>query len=370
MDTWLLVSKGIIMLYCISNYINIYRTNHIYIILITLIFMVLNLLYHLSSKDRIKKLMLIIIIITSIAAYKCFFGVFIIFMPIGFLELIKKYNYTPTVEIVFFIFSMFFIRSNIRADYFFVTAVYYLIYTLADKSYKRINTLSQLNEQIRYKNMALNERIHKERNHDEQAIYLSQIEERNKIAQQIHDNIGHTISGSLMQLELAKLIIDKDSEKSKQVIEKVIEVLRDGMENIRVTLRKIKPPPEQLGINRIKLLLNEFTLNGIETSFLYEGNVDKINFAMWKVIYENIKEALTNAGKYSKAANVVVKIEVLNKIIKVSVKDNGVGTINSKTIEKGLGLLGMEERIQSLNGKIIIDGSDGFSIIMLIPSEG
>ncbi|MBZ9688965.1 histidine kinase dimerization/phosphoacceptor domain-containing protein [Clostridium estertheticum] len=71
---------------------------------------------------------------------------------------------------------------------------------------------------------------------------MSQLEERNKIAQEIHDNIGHTLSGGIMQLEGAKLLLDIDLPKSKSMVQSTINVLREGMDNIRITLKNIKPP--------------------------------------------------------------------------------------------------------------------------------
>ena len=85
---------------------------------------------------------------------------------------------------------------------------------------------------------------------------------------------------------------------------------------------------------------------------------------MWNIIYENASEALTNILKYSKANKAALNIEVLNKVVKFEIKDNGIGALN---IVKGLGLSGMEERTQNAGGKIIVDGGDGFSVITLLP---
>jgi hypothetical protein len=68
--------------------------------------------------------------------------------------------------------------------------------------------------------------------------------------------------------------------------------------------------------------------------------------------------------KYSEATNILVNIEVLNKYIRAEVKDNGKGV---RFIKKGLGIIGMEERTATIDGKIIVDGSDGFSVTTLLP---
>jgi len=70
--------------------------------------------------------------------------------------------------------------------------------------------------------------------------------------------------------------------------------------------------------------------------------------------------------KHSSASAVRVKIEVMNKVIKMEVRDNGRG---EAAIKKGMGIAGMEERTGAAGGKLIIDGSDGFSVITLLPVE-
>ena len=68
--------------------------------------------------------------------------------------------------------------------------------------------------------------------------------------------------------------------------------------------------------------------------------------------------------KYSKATKVTINIVILNKVIKLEVKDDGVGC---STIIKGLGISGMDERVGNEGGKLIVDGSQGFSVISIIP---
>ncbi|WP_053242534.1 ATP-binding protein [Clostridium sp. DMHC 10] len=122
-----------------------------------------------------------------------------------------------------------------------------------------------------------------------------------------------------------------------------------------------------MGINKIKIALDEFSVdNGISSNLVYIGMMNKITHIQWKVIYDNLEEALTNVLKYSKAAQVTVKIDVLSKFVKVEIKDNGVG---AKSIKKSLGIMGMEERCSKLHGKVIVDGSKGFSVIIILPLE-
>ena len=203
--------------------------------------------------------------------------------------------------------------------------------------------------------------------YEAQLRYLSQIEERNTLAQKIHDEVGHTLAGSIIQLEAVGLIMENDTARAGEMVRNVTENLKKGMESIRSTLRAIKPASEQLGINRLKLILEEFTLNNrIETELSYEGRLDVITHIQWGILTDNMREALTNSLKHSAASAIRVKIEVMSKVIKMEVRDDGRG---EAAVKKGMGIAGMEERTGAAGGKLIIDGSDGFSVITLLPLE-
>ncbi|MCG8483876.1 MAG: histidine kinase, partial [Clostridia bacterium] len=193
------------------------------------------------------------------------------------------------------------------------------------------------------------------------------IEERNSIAQKLHDELGHTLSGSTMQIEAALMLLDKDEDKSKHMLRTVIRNLREGTDSTRRILRNIKPETASMNIQTIKLLVFETQeKSGISIDLIYDHDIVFLDHTMWYVITINVKEALTNLMKYSQATKCAIKFESLNQRYKVSINDNGIGCQN---IKQGMGLSGMEERIHQVGGQLIVDGSDGFSIIMLLPLE-
>jgi signal transduction histidine kinase len=262
---------------------------------------------------------------------------------------------------------IFFLGGYMIGEYIFTAAMGYMLLYLSYISYKKIREYTEIIDGLKEKNYKLLNNLDRGDKYSNQIKYFSQLEERNKIAQEIHDKIGHTISASLMQLEAARLLLDIDREKARSIIENTIEVLREGVEGIRTALRSIKPPAEQMGIGKVRLLLNEFAMNSnIESILNYNGELSRISQGNWKKIYENGSEALTNIAKYSDASSVRVSLEVLNKFIKCEIKDNGRGCAK---IIKGLGIRGIEERTEGVGGKVIIDGTDGFSLIFLLPAD-
>ena len=93
-----------------------------------------------------------------------------------------------------------------------------------------------------------------------------------------------------------------------------------------------------------------------------KGDINSINGKIWLIVMANLKEGLTNVLKYSGAKHIRFSIEVLSQLIRFRLEDDGVG---ADIIRSGMGLSGMEERMAELNGTLILDGSNGFSIIML-----
>lgn len=367
MENWLILNKLIILVYVALNYIRgstVAVGSMLQVVLLILIYIILNVGKAFFNIGKIRYVFLILSIIELSFSYVYISPLFLLFIPLNTIEIIEeRLNYFFIIAAI--VVSVFFINTEIYNEYVAIALSSYLTYTLSLKTERKIGSLTKTCDELVEKNYNLLLKVDSDKQYREQIIYTSQIEERNKIAQAIHDKLGHSISGSIMQLEAAKLLIEKNAEKSKNIIKNTIEVLREGMEDIRGTLKNIKPPSEQLGINKVKLLIEEFKKNNyITTTLFYSGNLDYISFEQWKVIYENINEALTNTMRYSKARNVKVSIEVLNKLIKTEIKDDGKGCAK---VLKGLGLSGMEERTANIDGKIIIDGSEGFSVIVLLP---
>lgn len=365
MESWIILYEFSVLMYCITNYLESGMKNSTFAISMFLSYICIKVCYYIFNKAKHKDIILIVTIFLIVFEYIYVYNLIIIILPINIYMLLRKQEQHKWINIIAILISISFIKHEILYEYILMALLGYLVYTLASRSLIKIQRLTEENEKLSDKNTMLFNKLNKDAMFHKQFKDMSQLEERNKIAQEIHDEIGHTLSGSLMQLEAAKLLLDKDIPKSKLIIQSTIDVLRKGMDNIRITLKNIKPPSEQLGINKLKLLIEEFSYKSdIRTSFLYKGDINKVSARQWKLIYNNINEGLTNSIKYSKATKVTVNIEILNKIIKLEVKDDGVGCTN---IIKGLGILGMDERVGNEGGKLIVDGSQGFSIISIIP---
>jgi len=191
--------------------------------------------------------------------------------------------------------------------------------------------------------------------------YNASLEERNRIAARIHDQIGHGISGSILMLEAAMLIRNDNPEKATASIKKAITNLREGVDDIRMALREERAVRYTLGKNDIATCLEEFKISyNIATHLKILGSIELIRFDVWACILDNLKESLTNVLKHSNASEFVLNIEVYKKIVKVEYIDNGK---SNDIFEKGLGLEAIEERTINTKGRCFFSkGENGFCI--------
>lgn len=359
------ISKFIILVYIIIEYISSGLEVKGLVVLWLLIYCVFSISTYILKSPRNKRILLILTLVDIIIGNLYVYQLLILFMPFNIYELTDYYFEKKVFELMVAAIPVFFLDKVIAVDYFIILGLSYVIFTMAKSYSDRQTHLGRQADKMRKDLQRLTRNFNENKEYLKQSEYTIKLEERNRLSQEIHDKIGHSMTGALIQMEAAKALIDIDKEKAMELLANSINISKKGIEEIRITLKNLKPPKEQMGINRLKLSIDEYIeKSGIKTSLLYKGDIDKISYVQWKIISENISEAFTNSLKYSEATKVLVKIEVLNKYIKAEVKDNGKGT---KLIKKGLGIVGMEERTAAVDGKVIVDGSDGFSVTTLLP---
>ncbi|MCX7747865.1 MAG: sensor histidine kinase [Clostridia bacterium] len=200
-------------------------------------------------------------------------------------------------------------------------------------------------------------------NSSKEIAYIAEVKERNRIAREIHDNVGHTIAGILLQLQASYKLFKKDEAKALGLVEKSISELSKSLELLRDTVHNIKPN-ERLGVEYIRGVIENFSFCPVD--FRYSGDLSLLPAGHVEMITSNIKEALTNASKHSKATKMDISVDINENFVRIYIKDNGIGCSKMK---EGLGLSGMKERVKNLGGSISLSSQDGFLIVCVIPME-
>lgn len=191
------------------------------------------------------------------------------------------------------------------------------------------------------------------------------LQDKARLYQELHDKLGHRINGSIYQLEACRAIALTNPQKADEILSRVNKSLREGMDEIRALLRQERPDSRRMALLQLNSLCEECRAQyGIKAVLNITGDSGRIDERMWGTIFDNCCEAVTNALKYSECSRIDIEINVLNKMLRCCVSDNGKGC---DLIQDGMGLRGMKQRIGSLGGTMDISGDCGFRINMLIP---
>lgn len=305
-------------------------------------------LIHIKLKDKGKKIIILTILVTVLASI--LIGIDILFplvvvLLLHLLELVLSNDMYYQISIIALILFFILYPPNI---YLLVLSIMLILMILLSRIIiVKINYYIHRNEVLREKIVDLEARISDVKSLMKTLKTSASLEERNRIAARIHDEIGHGISGSIILLEAAMLQMKDNKEKAKSSVEKAIVNLRESVDEIRTALREERTEKSLLGIQDINLLLEEFKVRyNISTQFKTSGDLTNINLEQWACIHDNLKECLTNVLKHSNATEFILDIQVFNKIIKVLYKDNG---RTEPGFKKQLGLEAIEER--TINAK-------------------
>ncbi|MCX7922804.1 MAG: sensor histidine kinase [Clostridia bacterium] len=238
--------------------------------------------------------------------------------------------------------------------------------TLEKRVDERTEELRQMNEEL----IALNEQL---RDYADTVEELAVSKERNRVARDIHDTLGHTLTMLIKKLEVSAIICKTDTDKTELELLEAADVAREGLKEVRRSISGLVPEKLERDniITSLKSLISEFKqTSGIDIHFSSEGMDKAISPTYREAIYRTCQEAMTNAVRHGKATRVVILLRHSDDKIRLSIFDNGIGC---KDVHKGFGLTGMEERIAALEGNIVYGAADedgGFNIHIEIPVRG
>lgn len=209
-------------------------------------------------------------------------------------------------------------------------------------------------------------RLAKESEND---IYLATLKERNRIARDIHDNVGHILTRTIVQMQ-ALLVIDKD-ENARPYLESVNESLNNAMTSIRKSVHELHDDSIDLSLG-----LNDL-IKGLDKRFESKlvTSIDSPTSNEFKnMVLSVVKEALTNASKYSKGDRIRVEVIENNTFWRILVNDNGKNEkadfTNEDFSREGIGLGNIRERARAFSGSASFFADEtGFTVLVTVPKE-
>ncbi len=223
-------------------------------------------------------------------------------------------------------------------------------------SYLIRDSLKEQSEKLKNRNKELLER-------QDYEITNATLNERNRIAREIHDTVGHLLSSSILQIG-ALLAITKD-EMQKEYLTQIKDTLSSGMDSIRSSIHNIHEDSMNLE-NKLNELVENFTF--CEVKLNYKINTDFSMKEKYTLIYI-VREALSNVMKHSNATAVNIIFAELPGFYQITIEDNGTNIKAADNKQKGMGISGMCDRINGLGGNINLSVNKGYRIFITLPKN-
>ena len=199
---------------------------------------------------------------------------------------------------------------------------------------------------------------------DSYEIYAATLRERNRIAREIHDNVGHLLSRTILLTGAAKTL--NQDKNMESLLEGLDTSLNSAMNSIRSSVHNLHDESETLREITIKGIITDIKMENVEFEYdMSEIIPNKIKYCFAAII----KEALSNVIKHSNATAVKIVLREHPALYQLCIEDNGKGYSEKEADSKGIGLKNMQERVTSLGGTLQINGKNGFRIFAVIPKQ-
>ncbi len=202
-----------------------------------------------------------------------------------------------------------------------------------------------------------------------QAEELAVTRERNEVARNIHDSVGHVLTAVNIQLRAAQALIGQDVASATEAIGRAQELAVSGLAEIRCSVSALRASPldGRSLQDAIRALIVSDSSFGCETSLTVQGDARTLPQAVSLALYRATQEAMTNVRKHTEATRVDIELDYRSAdAVCLSVTDDGNG---SATLSGGFGLVGLRERAELLGGELTVHSvpSGGVELRMRLP---
>lgn len=227
----------------------------------------------------------------------------------------------------------------------------------------------QENERMTQELIMVHQVNHELENYAAVSEKIAEDKERKRLAREIHDTLGHALTGIAAGVDACIAMIDINPEATKKQLMVISKVVRQGIVDVRNSLNKLRPGAlEQHGFKgAIENMIEEFTsVSDLTISLDYR--LDKVDFENTKedILFRVIQESVTNAVRHGDATHIDISLYIEDNSLYLKIQDNGQGC---EEIHYGFGLKQMKERLGMINGKVAYDGHHGFLTIVTIPMQ-
>jgi len=207
------------------------------------------------------------------------------------------------------------------------------------------------------------------RDYAAQAEQLATTQERNRVARDIHDGLGHHLTVVQKLVEAARSLLPADPERAETILGKAQQQAEDALAEVRRSVAALREPrPTPPLAEALRDLAAETSAAGVPTRLVLTGPVRVLPADREEVLFRAAQEGLTNVRKHAHAASARLVLAYGQDVVRIAVSDDGVGA--EEAVGKGFGLVGLRERAAGLGGHLDVRTApgQGLSLHLEVPA--
>lgn len=342
-----LIEKLFIIGICLYNTYNIYPDNNF--VLYFLIALIFSSLLEIINTEQVRIPLYIGFVLLCI-----YNQIFFLYIPLVAYDLFKDYKFYAFSSI-----PLTFVDFYPENLILFLFSAY--VSTINTKQIEIIEENLRTRDKIKEDSLLLEKHNEQLKKDEEKNVHIAILTERNRIAKELHDAIGHAISSSILQVESLKIISkEKHLEDKLDVLQ---DTLSNGMDDIRASIHNLHNESMDLKEQIERLYSN---IPNLDTELVYKMGGD-LSYDLKYDILSVVKEGLTNCTKHSNADNLKITLLEQPKFYAIVIKDNG-SSFNEKSYNNnsGIGLVSLKEIAAKYNGFVNASFDKGFKIHMTL----
>ena len=200
-----------------------------------------------------------------------------------------------------------------------------------------------------------------------EAEHMAETRERNRLAREIHDTLGHALTGIAAGLDACMMTVETAPEFTKKQLAKIRETALRGIKDVRRSVKKLRPDDlERLSLREALFKMTEefMASSGMEISYTITGWPEQMREDEEEVVYRIVQESVTNANRHGHARHVEITVSADEEWMRIVIADDGIGC---EHVKKGFGLRHMQERLELLKGTLNYWSDGGFILEVAIP---
>ena len=241
---------------------------------------------------------------------------------------------------------------------FMISLLFYILSAITERHRieEELRMASQANRELN-SYLALSEKIAEDR-------------ERKRIAREIHDTLGHALTGISAGIDAVKVLVDIDTNRAKEQLNNVSVVVRDGIRDVRGSLNKMRPGALENNTLKealIKIIREYEAISNLEIHLRYEWDNIDLDIAKEDIVFRVIQESITNSVRHGHAKTIWIELLEEEEAYVMTIQDDGIGF---DELHYGYGLKQMQERLMIIGGSVRFENRDGFYTYIEIPKIG